>query len=105
MAKTIAIYSTTTRLADLLRAKGYKLIDLATEIQERHRVDAIISCQNLSFTPGNFLLLENTDLTVGSIEFFPDENTEVIRLNVVGLSPEQALSTLEGRLRHRHWVN
>ncbi|MBP2654127.1 MAG: hypothetical protein H6Q73_1696 [Firmicutes bacterium] len=106
MTKTIALSSTTAPLAELLKSRGYQVIGLNETSNSRIPVDAIL--YNQSPSPEATYCRQSSeisDISLGSSEPLSDELNAIIMLNTNGLSCEQAISALEGRLRHRHWVH
>ena len=105
MAKTIALSSTTTLIAKLLKNRGYQVISLDETAKSRIPVDAILYSQNPLEATYCHQPPETSDISLGGFEPQSDEINAIIMLNITGLSREQAISALEGRLRHRHWVH
>lgn len=102
MPKTIALQSGMSSIASLLRAKGYRVVDMYEAKRPGAKVDA---CLYTSYHPDAFNsshgLLEFADMTVGYTSMDYDHHTSPVMFNVTGMSPEQAVITLENRLGHK----
>ncbi len=103
MPKVIALQSRIEPLAQLLRDRGYKVIDMYQAHHQRAQVDAYLYT---NYHPDSFMdyngLHAAADISLGSNTDFQEHPTTFM-LNITDLPAEQILSTLEHRLRPNRW--
>lgn len=100
MAKTVALTRPNGQLENYLRAKGYKVVGPVAANRPGSHVDAVLYGADPSESPLQHSLID-ADGPAGCPEM--DDTAEPVGIDVRGMSPEQAASLLEERLRHRHW--
>lgn len=102
MSKIIALQSHMGAIAGLLRDKGYRVIDKYEAQRPGSRVDAYLYT---NYHPEAFnslhSSLEYADVSVGYTSLSYDRHTTPLMLNISGMTPEQAVSTLEHRLGYK----
>jgi hypothetical protein len=102
MPKTVALQSSMHSIAQLLREKGYKVVDMYEAKRPGTKVDAYLYTSyhpDILNSYDNFV--EDADISIGFISLDHDHRISPLMLNVTGLTAEQAVSTLEHRLGYR----
>ncbi len=106
MPKTVALRHPAGKLAAVLAAKGYKVLDLQEAVRFRVHVDAILyTAHRPEAGPAGYEALEAVDMSVGlGPDWWADEALPgAVMLNITGLSPEEVAEELKVRLRHNSW--
>lgn len=102
MPKTIALQSGMSEVASMLRDKGYHVVDIYEAKRPGSKVDAYLYT---SYHPDAFNsslgILEYADISVGYTSISYDHHTSPVMMNITGMSPQQAVSTLEHRLGYK----
>ncbi|SDF64644.1 MBL fold metallo-hydrolase [Sporolituus thermophilus] len=99
MPKVVALQAHMGTLAELLRRKGYKVIDLYEAGRPGVKVDALLyTGYHPDITTTFNSLTETADITIGTCA--GESHPAPVRINITGLRPEAALAALEERLRH-----
>ncbi|MCX7780550.1 MAG: YkuS family protein [Negativicutes bacterium] len=102
MPKTIALQSRMHNIAEILRIRGYMVVDMYAAKRPGAKIDAYLYT---SYHPDIFTGYTNTaeaaDITMGYASMDFDHRTSPLMLNVTGLTAEQAVNMLEHRLAHK----
>ena len=98
MPKVVALQAHMGTLAELLRRKGYTVIDLYEACRPGVKVDALLYTGYHPDMATSFSsVTETADITIGAGA--SENHPAPVRVNITGLRPETALAALEERLR------
>ncbi len=101
MPKTVALQSRMEHIANILKAKGYNVIDMYEASRPGIQVDAFLYTSNHPDILTSYNnLTETADISLGIGEPEADSLATVM-LNVTGLSASQAVAVLEHKLAYR----